>query len=248
MATKNGLGFRGDQQGQAGTASMVEPPAQGNQNPAFVTVDQFKTALAEETAKILRQTQGLVDKNAGRIERDLKAKLKSVDDNLALMKSNGIEVPQEKVDQMKSKVIAEAYAAAGEPAPDVPPVLSPSTPPAQVEAPDEVNPITAQGRKILKAFGLNDITEDDPEYSLIDHRTEDAGTWLASVTAAAQAKQARIKQALNTPPGAIIPAPGSSQVVPGSLKDRYDKEIAAAHGPNAIIEIKKRYRSQGLNI
>jgi hypothetical protein len=160
-------GFPLDQEpGQAsGNASGTQGQEPAGEEPKqFVTLDQFQKAMEE-----LKSTnQGLIDKNAQRIEQRtaaqieerVQARFQDLTQSLDLQKKMGINITPEQERQLKNQIVMEEFEA--RPA---------STPPSGQAAPPVqdagYNPVEAMAVQILERAGLPEDADLSPYNNLL---------------------------------------------------------------------------------
>lgn len=143
----------------------------------------------------LHKSQSHTDKTAARITKEL-----------TRLQQAGIQATPEQVQALIDQEAGSAQPS--QPAPAAP-VSPPAAAPAQAQtqaqpAPgSEQDPVTAAAVAIMQEAGIQ-VEEADPEFAMVDTKTDNAGKFLASVNKAVQAKRERIQR----DPAARIPSLG----------------------------------------
>jgi hypothetical protein len=200
MADKAQGGFQLGQAGQPVTPSPVPAaePAQVNQvegstenQPQFVTREEALQLAQQAAAEVLKQAQSLTDKSQARVMKEIDRLSKA-----------GITATPEQVKQM---VAAEEQSQQQE----VPGNQAVQPEPQGLPA----DPVVRKAIQIMQDEGGGQITKDEPEFNMIDQKTDDPEVFLASVHAAAKAKAERTKS-IGNPARMPVTASGGGTHVP----------------------------------
>ena len=167
----------------------------------FVTVDQFqelKTEVTEGLERVARETQGLVDKNASRIEATVQQQLSGLDTAKELLKAAGHEIPDDVIERAGAIAVTGAFTSKPKGKNEQPAAsnnqASPEQPSGQGEQQEQVtgdDPISILAAQKMAKAGVQ-ILDTDPEYKMVDMVTEDALVFLESVDKAIAAKAERV--------------------------------------------------------
>lgn len=217
--------------------------AEGNNGaPQFLTREDADSLKAEIMSTIedtiSRKTQSFSDKVSSRLEKDIASKLSSLKNTIDFQRSAGMDISPEVEHTLQQKAIAEAYSrqATLPPAEPTPPPPAPSIPINQY--------VDETVIELEKVMGIG-LTKSDPEAATLDSSSPQK--FIASYTRALQAKKAR-----ETPPPPSannVPVMGGA-MNPAGLAGQYQAEIAKLRpgDVDALINIKTKYRRQGLRI
>jgi hypothetical protein len=225
-------------------SGQVEPSAEVSEGePVNDEQQQYvsKSELMQMFEEFTRKTQGLVDKNVGRLDKRVSEAMSKVEGSIEVLKSTGMTFTPEQEAQLRNKAMNDALMAK-----ETPQTSQAAPAQVQTEGAGQVDPITAAARLIMSKNGVN-FKDGDPEISLIDTTTEDPEAYLDSVKAAVKAYKER-----QTKPKTQAGAPsavgkGSGVLAPNA--DQYISEMIAAKGkPEEIRTIKEKYRKAGLAV
>lgn len=164
------------------TTVTPEPEPIPEPEPQFVSKAEFMAGLT----KLERTVQHIVDGSYSKIDKGLQAALGEVDRLAALAKAQGVDFPQAKVQELKTAAIQKA--------------LTEEPPP-----PQQIDPVSATAQLLVQQAGFT-VTPDDPEYRLLDQKTQDPVAFLTSVKAALADKSQRI----NNPGTPLAGAPSAA--------------------------------------
>ncbi len=209
----------------------------------YLTREEAQRLFEEQKNELLKQTQSLTDKASSRLDKQLRAEIKKVNDVIDLQKKAGISITPEQERTMRQMAYDSALAQAGEETDDSdkgtakPPDMSD---PQKVMQAATAAVIDGLVTDIYKESGVT-VYENDPELEMIDKSSPMA--FLNSVKAAVEKK----KQRIQTAPEARIATLGKGQQT--NLEAQYLEDKKKVQGNvDALIALKKEYRSKGLQV
>lgn len=172
--------------------------------PKYMTEDQVKALLAAQKEEFERTLQSRTDKMSSRIEKQVQAQLRQVEDQFKVFESAGQVITPEVKERIRQKVMLDAYAkgeeeTASPPATltpmDAKPSISPSPEEGRMGQEGKVHPVLEQSFQIFRGLGLDPNTISDEAAGMIDQETKDAETFLKSVRKAAAFEYGRTNAA-----------------------------------------------------
>lgn len=156
------------QNAETPSANAAENP--GGETTQYVTKNEAQQLAKDAAADAVRQMQSLSDKAQAKIEKQINS-----------LKAVGITATPEQVRKMVAT--EEANESAGE-------ISNPGAAQQQAMEPP-LDPVVRKAFMIMEEAGVK-VTAEDPEFSLIDSKTEDPEVFLDSVRAATNKMAARL--------------------------------------------------------
>jgi len=208
----------------------------------YLTREEAQRLFEEQKNEVLKQTQSLTDKASSRLDKKLRDELKKINDVIDLQKKAGIPITPEQERALRQEVYDSTIKQFGEEEEPSDKTAQPNIPqdPQQAAQMAAAAVIDSLVKDVYKEAGVT-VMEDDPEAELIDRSSPTA--FLTSIRQAAEKK----KQRIQTAPEARITTLGKGQQ--SNLEAQYLEEKNKIHGDvNALIELKKKYRTKGLQV
>jgi hypothetical protein len=208
----------------------------------FLTREEAERWKADILEQANKRTQSLTDKSESRIEKRIKEGLQSVQRQIEMNQSLGIEMTPSQIEDAKNRAIRTAYADESSEQtqtqtstnPDVQGMISQ----AEARAVDEI----AEGYEKEKGVKLED---DDPEWKKFFKKGMTKAEYLRAYDKALDEKKVRISQN----PAGSNPSTGGS-AGQSALMQEYSEKLSKLPRGNAgaIIDLKREYRNKGLKI
>ncbi len=200
---------------QSGSIQFQQAAQAGQPAPAPVPPSPVQPAGGNGSAPNPSITPELVQQVAEAIRKDPSFKTsmfqhtdarvqQAVEAKVAQLKQLGITPTPEQTQALTQKVQQDLGQQPAAPTPSLPtpPTPAPTAPSPTGQAPapqsgEAVDPVTAEAYAIMKQHGLEGeavISENDPEFALIDQKTQSPYAFLKSVEQAAVAKAVRLQR------------------------------------------------------
>ena len=220
-----------------GQAEGDGDPASGGADGADDTTQQYvsKEDFDKFRTDMERSTQSLIDKNVSRMDKRVADANAKIDQFIETSKSIGQELTPEQIDKLRNDAVTKA-------------ISSSDAQPAQVEP--TTDPVILQADAMVRVSGV-DLTPESPEWSLVDTKTTDRETFIASVEKAIEARKAnlaKVKKPTGDPAATQGMVAGGAEATKDLLAE-YQKELTGVQGNwRALLDLKNKYRAKGLPI
>lgn len=177
--------------------SKPSDPGDGKaSDPQYVTTEEAQKMADDAAENAFTKAQSLIDTNVSRVEKSVQDQVGSLDASAALLKAAGHELPEGALEAAKNQALVGSFLPPPEPASNGDPSgEQDGQPDISGEEPDagdkEKDPVTVIAQSRMEKAGVT-IGKDDPEFPLIDLKTDDANVFLDTVDQAIAAKSKRL--------------------------------------------------------
>ncbi len=219
------------------TASTTEP--MGTETPQYVS----KVDHDRELQNLERRLQGLVDRNASRMDKRVSDAMTRIDGAIEAGKAVGIQYTPEQEEAIRDRAVRQAMSAKE--------TAQPSGQPAQRQGQaeqggEQLDPVTLTARMLFQKHQVS-LTPNDRQWSMIKTDTDDPEEYLDSVRAAI--KDYEEQKAKPVSQAAAPSTAGKGSPVAKPNEDDYRDEVMAARGkPDEIRKIKAKFAKAGLDV
>ena len=191
-----------------------EPTSEQQPKPDYLTREQFQSEVDGTVRKIVddllgRYSQSFADKFTNRLKGNIEAEQKRTKTLIDMQRASGQAISEEQEKALLQQVALNELVKLRTTEPNSEPP-APDNPPAKNDGSDES--VIKTSYAILQGIGVSDITEDEPEYKMLDFaalQRDDEAAWYKSITAAGMAKKARDSKPARTLPSSGGTPPGN---------------------------------------